>query len=52
VRHALKQLREAGAGDVAAVLSMMDVKRAASYGDAIASTYKQLERYYSQSSRA
>jgi len=52
VRHALRQLREAGAGDVAVLLAMMDVKRAASYGDALASTYKRLERYYSQSSRA
>lgn len=52
VRHALRQLREAGAPDVAVLLSMMDVKRAASYGDALASTYKQLERYYSQRSSA
>jgi succinoglycan biosynthesis transport protein ExoP len=43
-RHALMQLLEAGA-ETAVVLSMVDLKRAAMYGDPIASVYKRLEGY-------
>jgi polysaccharide biosynthesis transport protein len=44
-RHALMQLLEAGA-ETAVVLSMVDLKRAAMYGDPVASVYKRLEGYY------
>ena len=44
-RHALVQLLEAGA-DPAVVLSMVDLKRAAMYGDPAAIVYKRLEGYY------
>lgn len=50
-RHALRQLQESGA-ETSVVLSVVDVKRAAQYGDIAASVYKQLEGYYLQSPRA
>jgi polysaccharide biosynthesis transport protein len=46
-RHALAQLLEAGGAETAVLLSMVDVKRAAKYGDALAGAYKQLGSYYS-----
>jgi uncharacterized protein involved in exopolysaccharide biosynthesis/Mrp family chromosome partitioning ATPase len=49
--HALRQLREAGA-ETYAVLSVVDIKRAAEYGDTAASVYKRLEGYYLQTPRA
>jgi len=49
--HALRQLREAGA-ETYAVLSVVDIKRAAEYGDTDAGVYKRLEGYYLQTPRA
>ena len=43
--HAVTQLLEAGA-ETAAVLSMVDMKRAAKYGDPMAGMYKRLGGYY------
>jgi tyrosine-protein kinase Etk/Wzc len=45
-RHAATQLLEIGGAEVAALLSMVNTKRAARYGDPIASVYKQLASYY------
>jgi len=45
-RDAATQLLEAGAAEIGALLSMVDVKRATRYGDPVAGTYKKLESYY------
>ena len=45
-RHAATQLLETGGTEVAAVLSMVNTKRAARHGDPVASVYKQLDSYY------
>jgi succinoglycan biosynthesis transport protein ExoP len=45
-RHAAIQLLESAGAEVAALLSMVNTKRAARNGDPIASVYKELERYY------
>jgi Mrp family chromosome partitioning ATPase/capsular polysaccharide biosynthesis protein len=44
-RHALRQLVDGGA-EVSVVLSMVDVRRAASYGDPVAGAYRELASYY------
>jgi Mrp family chromosome partitioning ATPase/capsular polysaccharide biosynthesis protein len=43
--HALQQLLDVGA-EVSVVLSMVDIRRAASHGDVIAGAYKGLKKYY------
>jgi hypothetical protein len=45
-RHAAMQLLEAGAAEIGALLSMVDAKRAAKYGDPVARAYKKLKSYY------
>jgi polysaccharide biosynthesis transport protein len=45
-RHAATQLLESGGAEIGALLSMVDVKRAAKYGDPVAGAYKKLESYY------
>ena len=45
-RHAAVQLMEGGGADTAVLLSMVDVRRAAKYGDPIARAYQQLGNYY------
>jgi Mrp family chromosome partitioning ATPase len=45
-RHAATQLLEGGGTEVATVLSMVNTKRAARYGDPVASVYKELDSYY------
>jgi len=45
-RHAATQLLETGGAEVAALLSMVNTKRAARHGDPVASVYKQLDSYY------
>ena len=46
VRHAAMQLLEAGGAEIAVLLSMVNTKRAAKYGDPVAGVYKQLGKYY------
>jgi succinoglycan biosynthesis transport protein ExoP len=46
VRHAAAQLLEAGGAEIAVLLTMVDAKRAAKYGDAVAGVYKRLAKYY------
>jgi uncharacterized protein involved in exopolysaccharide biosynthesis/Mrp family chromosome partitioning ATPase len=45
-RHAAVQLLESAGAEVAALLSMVNTKRAARNGDPIAGAYKELESYY------
>jgi polysaccharide biosynthesis transport protein len=45
-RHAAMQLLEAGAAEIGALMSMMDARRAAKYGDPVAGAYKKLKSYY------
>jgi polysaccharide biosynthesis transport protein len=45
-RHAAMQLLEAGGAETAVLLSMVDARRAARYGDAVAGVYKKLGQYY------
>jgi succinoglycan biosynthesis transport protein ExoP len=45
-RHAVTQLLESGSAEIAVLLSMVDSKRAAKGGDAVAGLYKRLENYY------
>ena len=45
-RHAAMQLLESGEAEIAAVLSMVNTKRAARYGDPIAGVSQRLESYY------
>ena len=45
-RHALTELLQTEGVEAAAVLSMMDLRRAASYGDEIAGMYRQIGKYY------
>ena len=47
-RHALRQLLDVGA-EVSVILSMVDLKLAASYGDPVAGAYKQFANYYGRS---
>jgi succinoglycan biosynthesis transport protein ExoP len=46
VRHAMTQLLDSGGPETAVLLSMVDVRRAARYGDIVAGAYKRLESYY------
>ena len=46
VRHAAMQLLETGGAEIAVLLSMVNTKRAAKYGDPVAGVYKQLRKYY------
>jgi Mrp family chromosome partitioning ATPase len=48
-RHAATQLLESGGVEVAALLTMVNTKLAAKYGDPVAEVYKRLEGYYRQS---
>jgi uncharacterized protein involved in exopolysaccharide biosynthesis/Mrp family chromosome partitioning ATPase len=50
-RHAVMQLYDSGAVEVAAVLSMVDFRRAAKDGDVVAGTYRRLQSYYIASRR-
>jgi len=50
-RHAASQLLETGGGEVAALLSMVNTKRAAKLGDPVAGMYKRLEAYYGGEAR-
>ena len=45
-RHALMELQESGGAETAVLLSMVDVRRAARYGDIVAGAYKRMESYY------
>jgi tyrosine-protein kinase Etk/Wzc len=45
-RDAATHLLETGGAEMAAVLSMVDTKRAAKSGDPVAAVYKRLEPYY------
>lgn len=45
-RHAATQLLESGGTEIGVLLSMVDAKRAAKYGDPVAGAYKKLESYY------
>jgi Mrp family chromosome partitioning ATPase len=45
-RHAATQLLESGGAEVGVLLSMVDAKRAAKYGDPVAGVYKKLASYY------
>jgi hypothetical protein len=45
-RRAAVQLLESAGAEVAALLSMVNTKRAAKNGDPIAGVYKQLDSYY------
>jgi uncharacterized protein involved in exopolysaccharide biosynthesis/Mrp family chromosome partitioning ATPase len=45
-RHAVIQLLESNGAKVAALLSMVDARRAAKFGDPVAGAYKKLETYY------
>jgi succinoglycan biosynthesis transport protein ExoP len=45
-RHAAMQLLESGDAEIAVLLSMVNTKRAARYGDPVAGAYKRLESYY------
>jgi uncharacterized protein involved in exopolysaccharide biosynthesis/Mrp family chromosome partitioning ATPase len=45
-RHAASQLLETGGAEVAALLSMVNTKRAAKTGDPVAGVYKKIEVYY------
>lgn len=45
-RHAVQQLLESGGAETAVLLSMVDLKRAARYGDMVASAYQRLESSY------
>jgi succinoglycan biosynthesis transport protein ExoP len=46
VHHALVQLSESGGSEPAALLSMVDLKRAARRGDVVAGVYQRLQGYY------
>jgi polysaccharide biosynthesis transport protein len=45
-RHAAMQLLESGGAEIGVLLSMVDAKRAAKFGDPVAGAYKKLESYY------
>ncbi len=45
-RHAATQLLESGSTEIAVLLSMVNTKRAARYGDPVAGAYKRLGKYY------
>ena len=45
-RHAVMQLLESGGAETGALLSMVNTKRAAKYGDPLARAYTRLEKYY------
>jgi succinoglycan biosynthesis transport protein ExoP len=45
-RHAAMQLLDSGDAEIAVLLSMVNTKRAARYGDPVAGVYKRLESYY------
>jgi succinoglycan biosynthesis transport protein ExoP len=51
-RHALMRLLQSRGAETGVLLSMVDAKRAASYGDPVASVDKQLATYYLESPRA
>lgn len=46
VHHALVQLSESGGSETTALLSMVDLRRAARQGDVIAGVYQQMRGYY------
>jgi polysaccharide biosynthesis transport protein len=46
VRHAAMQVLEAGGAEIAVLLSMVNIKRAAKYGDPVAGAYTRLGKYY------
>jgi succinoglycan biosynthesis transport protein ExoP len=45
-RHAATQLLESGGTEIGVLLSMVDARRAAKFGDPVAGAYKKLESYY------
>jgi Mrp family chromosome partitioning ATPase len=45
-RHAVAQLDEFAGARAETLLSMVNMKRAAKYGDAAATVYRQLQKYY------
>ena len=45
-RHAAMQLLETGSTEIAVLLSMVNTKRAARYGDPVAGAHKRLGNYY------
>jgi succinoglycan biosynthesis transport protein ExoP len=45
-RHAAMQLLESGGAEIAVLLSMVNTRRAAKYGDPVAAVYKRIEKYY------